>query len=78
MFAGSYSSTLGVKSLIITPELRRISSTPAALASQALRSLFLRTLDDAIVEKMNSERAWSDCVDTLHFTNGVSFQRLIR
>lgn len=60
--------------MIITPELRRLSSTPAALASQALRSLFLRTLDDAIVEKMNSERAWSDCVDTLHFTNGVSFQ----
>ncbi|KAK6107053.1 hypothetical protein QQG55_26690 [Brugia pahangi] len=62
----------GVKSLIITPELRRLSSTPAALASQALRSLFLRTLDDAIVEKMNSERAWSDCVDTLHFTNGIA------
>ncbi|KAL3998802.1 hypothetical protein ACH3XW_16520 [Acanthocheilonema viteae] len=60
------------KSLIITPELRRLSSTPAALASQALRSLFLRTLDDAIVEKMNSERAWSDCVDTLHFTNGIA------
>uniref|UniRef100_A0A915PME6 HEAT repeat protein n=1 Tax=Setaria digitata TaxID=48799 RepID=A0A915PME6_9BILA len=62
----------GAKSLIITPELRRLSSTPAALASQALRSLFLRTLDDAIVEKMNSERAWSDCVDTLHFTNGIA------
>ncbi|VDK28699.1 unnamed protein product [Gongylonema pulchrum] len=62
----------GAKVLIITPELRRISSTPAALASQALRSLFLRTLDDAIVEKMNSERAWSDCIDTLHFTNGIA------
>ncbi|VDK86299.1 unnamed protein product [Litomosoides sigmodontis] len=69
---GSYSSSLGAKSLIITPELRRISSTPAALASQALRSLFLRTVDDAIVEEMNSERAWSDCVDTLNFTNGIA------
>ncbi|KAM3720959.1 Maestro heat-like repeat-containing protein family member [Dirofilaria immitis] len=62
----------GIKSSIITPELRRLSSTPAALASQALRNLFLRTLDDAIVEKMNSERAWSDCIDTLHFTNGIA------
>ncbi|VDM94933.1 unnamed protein product [Thelazia callipaeda] len=62
----------GVKPMIVTPELRRLLSTPAALASNALRSLFLRTLDDAIIENMNSERAWSDCVDTLHFTNGIA------
>lgn len=64
----------GVKGpLIITPELRRIYSTPAALTVQALRGLLLRTLDDAVVEKMKSECAWGDCVDTLHFTDGVRF-----
>ncbi|KHN73012.1 Maestro heat-like repeat-containing protein family member 1 [Toxocara canis] len=57
--------------LIITPELRRLSSTPAALASQALRTLLLRTRDDSIVEEMNAERAWSDCVDTVHFTTAI-------
>uniref|UniRef100_A0A914RL59 MMS19 nucleotide excision repair protein n=1 Tax=Parascaris equorum TaxID=6256 RepID=A0A914RL59_PAREQ len=57
--------------LIITPELRRLSSTPGALASQALRTLLLRTRDDNIVEEMNAERAWSDCVDTVHFTTAI-------
>ncbi|TKR59594.1 hypothetical protein L596_029242 [Steinernema carpocapsae] len=46
----------GKKSVVITPELRRVSSTPAALVSHALKSLLVRTRSDQIMDLMNAER----------------------
>uniref|UniRef100_A0A0N5A8P0 Non-specific serine/threonine protein kinase n=1 Tax=Syphacia muris TaxID=451379 RepID=A0A0N5A8P0_9BILA len=63
----------GTKSLsIITPELKRISTSPANLVSGSVRAVFIRTHDELIIERMNSRRAWSDCSDPLLFINAIT------
>ncbi|VDD86087.1 unnamed protein product [Enterobius vermicularis] len=57
--------------LIITPELKRLSTSPATLVTDALRGLLTRTHDEVVIEEMNSQRAWTDCCDPVHFTTGI-------
>ncbi|KAI1730707.1 maestro heat-like repeat-containing protein family member 2A [Ditylenchus destructor] len=57
---------------IITSELCRVSSTPANLVSEALKTLLSRIGAKPVIETMNSERAWSSISHPQHFITSIA------
>ncbi|CAB3408544.1 unnamed protein product [Caenorhabditis bovis] len=63
----------GAKSpLIITPELRRSAEKPAGMAVVAIKNLLTRTRSDTVINDMNQERAWSECLDKESFIHALT------
>uniref|UniRef100_A0A914H3L8 Non-specific serine/threonine protein kinase n=1 Tax=Globodera rostochiensis TaxID=31243 RepID=A0A914H3L8_GLORO len=71
--SSSFSPPLPV---IVTAELTRLSTVPANLVASALKALLSRIGAVNVVERMNSERAWTNILNPQHFTQAIaSFAR---
>uniref|UniRef100_A0A914LD95 Uncharacterized protein n=1 Tax=Meloidogyne incognita TaxID=6306 RepID=A0A914LD95_MELIC len=57
---------------IVTSELTRSIETPAKLVAEAIRTFLVRINAENVIEKMNSERVWSNIVSPQHYINALS------
>jgi hypothetical protein len=70
---GDNNSTIKKKKdqFIITPELRRISPSPAALIAECLKTLLQRIKAESVIEKMNCERAWTSLIQSDSYITAI-------
>uniref|UniRef100_A0A183BMV1 PCI domain-containing protein n=1 Tax=Globodera pallida TaxID=36090 RepID=A0A183BMV1_GLOPA len=71
--SSSYSPPLPV---VVTAELTRLSTVPANLVASALKALLSRIGAVNVVERMNSERAWTNILNPQHFTQAMDMNEL--
>ncbi|KAL7071413.1 hypothetical protein ACQ4LE_009149 [Meloidogyne hapla] len=57
---------------IVTAELTRSIETPAKLVAEAIRTFLVRINAENVIERMNSERVWSNIVSPQHYINALS------
>ena len=62
--------------IIITPELKRVSTSPAALVADCFKALLQRIKAESVIEAMNAERAWTHLIHIDSYISAVSFFRL--
>ncbi|KAL3109999.1 hypothetical protein niasHT_017372 [Heterodera trifolii] len=62
--------------VVVTAELTRLTTVPANLISAALKALLARIGAANVVERMNTERAWTNILNPQQFTQAIaSFAR---
>ncbi|CAD5208908.1 unnamed protein product [Bursaphelenchus xylophilus] len=57
---------------VITPELRRVTTVPANIVVQALKSLLIKLNAIKSMDIMNAERGWSSLANTLQYPSAVA------